>query len=77
MGAMAPRRRLVLAVAALLAASLAGCEATRFNERERLDPRTMSFDPHELRSTLRSHVLTPREGAVGGFAGSAGGCGCH
>lgn len=73
---MAHRRR-TLPLALILAALLASCEATRFNERERLDSRTMTFDARELRGTLRSHVLTPREGAVGGFSSSAGGCGCH
>jgi uncharacterized protein DUF4266 len=71
--------RLALALSlAALALSGAACTHVRFNQKERLADRTMMFDYDSTGAELRAHVLTPREGAVGGFTGSvgAGGCGC-
>ena len=65
----------LLLAAAVLAA--AGCARVPFNRRERLQDRDMTFDPDPLRVELEGHILQPREGATGCFAGGgAGGCGC-
>ena len=68
------------ALVALLLTSLgSGCVAVRFNELEGHRKRVMTGETqHALKSELRGHVLSPREGAVGGFSNvGAGGCGCH
>jgi hypothetical protein len=70
--------RLLLACALLLAAC--GCKTVRFNEQERLQTdRALAFDFDALDVEMRGRILTPREGALGGFTGSAGagGCGCN
>jgi hypothetical protein len=76
---MRPRSRLALAlfaVATLVAA--AGCRTTPFSELERVESLSMRFDTGSLRAELQSHVLSTREGAIGGFGPvGAGGCGCH
>ncbi len=57
--------------------STVGFKAVRFNERQRLDDRVMTFDHDELEAEMIGHVLAPREGSVGGFSAiGAGGCGC-
>lgn len=37
----------------------------------------MAPDGDGQREGLRQHVLSTREGAVGGFGGGGGGCGCN
>jgi hypothetical protein len=55
-----------------------GCTNVRFNEKERLANRAMYFDYDHIGAEMQGHILTPREGAIGGFyAVGAGGCGCN
>ena len=55
-----------------------GCTHVRFNEKERLADRTMIFDHDFVGAEMQGHILTPREGAIGGFYSvGAGGCGCN
>lgn len=67
---------------ALFAASIAtsvGCgrTAVRASEKEFLADQVMIFgnDPHETETV--DHVLTNREGAMGGHGATGGGCGCN
>jgi hypothetical protein len=56
---------------------MTGCAPVQFHEKERLNDRIMSFDADPFHAGMRQHMITPREGAIGGFAGvGAGGCSC-
>jgi hypothetical protein len=58
-------------------AVLEGCADVRFNEKERLNDRIMSFDDDSAAAEMRQHMITPREGTIGGFSSvGAGGCSC-
>jgi hypothetical protein len=54
-----------------------GCATTQPWQREYLAKPVMAVDPDEDRAALRQHVLSVREGAIGGFGGGGGGCGCN
>ncbi|MDX1734085.1 MAG: DUF4266 domain-containing protein [Halioglobus sp.] len=62
---------------AILVFATSACAPVRFNERERLSQPDMVFDSDPLQAEMRGHIYTPREAAIGGGAGDAGGCGCH
>jgi hypothetical protein len=62
---------------ALLTLLLAGCATTKPWQRETLASPEMAPDDDADRDALRHHVLSTREGAVGGFGGGGGGCGCN
>ncbi len=69
---------LIAAVSMTVVAVLAtGCARTKAYERETLAKPVMSPDGDTDREALRYHVLSTREGAVGGFGGGGGGCGCN
>ncbi len=71
-------RWLVVVVLAITASVLlGGCATTKPWEREDLADPTMSPDPDPDRAALHDHMLGTREGAVGGFGGAGGGCGCN
>jgi len=56
----------------------AGCTPVRTNQKQRLADPIMVFDSDAVHTEMMGHILTPREGAVGGFsAAGAGGCGCN
>jgi len=79
---MSPRstaERSLLLITLLLAGGFASsCRVVRFNERQRLDDPVMQFDSRRIGTELRGHILSPREGATGGFSSAgAGGCGCY
>ena len=57
-------------------ASLGGCATTRSWKREDLARPEMAVDGDDA-DGLRAHVLSTREGAVGGGGGGGGGCGCN
>ena len=63
----------------VIAAASIGCgrTAVRASEKEFLADQVMVFDnnPHETEAD--DHVLTNREGAVGGHGANGGGCGCN
>jgi hypothetical protein len=54
-----------------------GCATTRAWEREHLAKPIMQVDDDDSAAALREQVLGTREGAVGGFGGAGGGCGCN
>ena len=66
-----------LALLALLATIPAACKTVRPYERENLARPVMALDPEPGPFALQQHVLSTREGAVGGFGGGGGGCGCN
>lgn len=72
-----PRSRLLVLLLTVLLFS-ASCTRVRFNQKELLGDDMMVFDHDEMGSDLQNHVLTPREGSIGGFSSvGAGGCGCN
>jgi hypothetical protein len=72
-----PIPTLRLAAGLLLVLAASGCGA-RPNEKERLSDPIMQFDRDGVQTEMLGHIITPREGAVGGFsAAGAGGCGCN
>lgn len=77
--AMSPPRSRLLVVL-LLGAGVAtvGCTPVRANQKQRLADPIMVFDHDHVHTEMMGHILTPREGAIGGFsAAGAGGCGCN
>ena len=59
-----------------LAAASAGCVHVAPYERGTLAHPTMSADD-PYTTALAAHVEDVSEGAIGGFAGGGGGCGCN
>lgn len=59
------------------AALVTSCVRTKPYQRETLAREEMAADGDGEREALRHHVLSTREGAVGGFGGGGGGCGCN
>ena len=53
------------------------CAPVHFHQKGRLSDPIMRFDVDPLAAELHGHMITPREGAIGGFnAVNAGGCSC-
>ena len=73
----------VLAAAALLGATLAGCSVPKLEpwvkpyERERLADPVMKTSLNELPGRQQDHVYTVREGSRGATGVQGGGCGCN
>ena len=66
--------------AALLFGSLAGaagCAVVKPWEREYLADPIMQSDYNKEEKSVREHFLGTREGSVGSFGVSGGGCGCN
>jgi uncharacterized membrane protein len=73
-------RRLLagFALGAALALIAPACSTTAFYERERIADRAMQLDADGALVYFRNKIEAAREGAFGGFGGSAaGGCGCQ
>ena len=72
-----------LALLLLLGASLAseGCATSKWtvrpHQRELLADRIMQMDAEPQERAAEEHILSNREGAVGGTGTSGGGCGCN
>ncbi len=67
---------LILALLGTMALA-SGCSRTKPYQRGTLAKPEMAPDGDADREGLRHHVLSTREGAVGGFGGGGGGCGCN
>ena len=71
------------AILALAGAALAGggCSVSKWtvrpHQRELLDDRIMQLDAEAQERAAEEHILSNREGAVGGTGTSGGGCGCN
>jgi len=70
--------RLLLALA-LLCAGASGCRhgLVKAHQRELLADRIMKLDGEAQERTADEHVLSNREGAIGGTGTAGGGCGCN
>lgn len=77
-GPARPGRRVIVTVLATIFGVLAGCQTTRFYERQKLADRCMQLDHDGPTAYIRTKAEAAREGALGGFGRSpAGGCGCE
>jgi hypothetical protein len=55
-----------------------GCASTAFHQREKLNDRSMQFDPDGGLTYVRQKIEAAREGSLGGYGSAeAGGCGCQ
>jgi hypothetical protein len=68
-----------LFIAILLCAGslLSGCAGVQPWEREYLASPIMRLDADREQKGVREHFLATREGSVGSFGVSGGGCGCN
>ena len=74
---MHPAREVVgILVAALALGALSGCVHVAPYERGTLAHPTMTADD-PYKTPLAAHVEDVSEGAIGGFSGGGGGCGCN
>lgn len=62
---------------ALATAFLGGCADVQQVEKEFLADPIMQFDYNKEEIAVRDHFLGTREGSMGGFSVSGGGCGCN
>jgi len=75
------RRLSLLVLTVALAASGGGCAVSKWtvkpHQRELLADRIMQLDADAQERAAEEHILSNREGAVGGTGTSGGGCGCN
>lgn len=74
--------RLILGLAAIAVAATAamtGCGhvGVKAHQRELLADRIMKLDGNAQEQAADEHILSNREGAIGGTGTSGGGCGCN
>lgn len=70
-------RRLRAVIALALCVATAGCVTVRPEQREVLADPAMTFGSGGDAEAHEDHVLSNREGSIGGGASSGGGCGCN
>ncbi len=66
-----------LLAALIILAAFAGCARVQPWEREYLADPIMRPDFNKEEKAVREHTMATREGAVGSFGVSGGGCGCN
>jgi len=75
------RRAGALLVVSLAALAAGGCSTARWtvkpHQRELLADRIMQPDGDAQETAADDHILSNREGAIGGSGTSGGGCGCN
>jgi hypothetical protein len=75
------RGLLAAALVALVAFGGGGCSVSKWtvkpHQRELLADRIMQLDADGQERSAEEHILSNREGAVGGSGTSGGGCGCN
>ncbi|HVR64904.1 MAG TPA: DUF4266 domain-containing protein [Polyangia bacterium] len=54
-----------------------GCATVKPHQREYLADRIMKLDGNPQEQAADAHVLSNREGAIGGSGTAGGGCGCN
>ncbi len=64
-------------VAAALCVAATGCVTVRPEQREVLADPAMTFGAGGDAEAHEDHVLSNREGSIGGGASTGGGCGCN
>jgi hypothetical protein len=66
----------LLCVSCVSGCALVGKHVNAY-ERSNLSKDGMALVQNSQESALINHMLNAREGSVGGFGGSGGGCGCN
>jgi Domain of unknown function (DUF4266) len=70
-----------LLIVAALGLAAGGCAVSKWtvrpHQRELLADRIMQLDAEGQERAAEEHILSNREGAVGGNGTSGGGCGCN
>jgi hypothetical protein len=65
----------------LVGCGFGGCAASKWtvrpHQRELLADRIMKLDADPQERAAEEHILSNREGAIGGSGTSGGGCGCN
>lgn len=56
---------------------LAGCATVSPYEREYLSRPSMDVQREAREDAFKAHVFDAREGAMGGYGSTGGGCGCN
>jgi Domain of unknown function (DUF4266) len=73
--------KLGLLIVAAAALASGGCAASKWtvrpHQRELLADRIMQLDADAQERAAEDHILSNREGAIGGSGTSGGGCGCN
>lgn len=69
--------RLLLLAAALALSACGRAWLVKPHQRAYLADRIMRLDADRQERSARQHVLTYREGAIGGTGTAGGGCGCN
>jgi hypothetical protein len=71
----------VIPILAVACALFGGCSTAKWtvkpHQRELLADRIMQPDGDAQEAAAEDHVLSNREGAIGGSGTSGGGCGCN
>lgn len=71
------RKRVFILIMLLGVIAVSGCARVKPWEREYLADPIMQFDYNKEEKAVREHFLGTREGSVGSFGVSGGGCGCN
>jgi hypothetical protein len=70
-----------LTFALLAALFIGGCSVSKWtvrpHQRELLADRIMQLDAQQQERMAEEHILSNREGAIGGTGTAGGGCGCN
>lgn len=66
-----------VALGLFAAAALGGCATVSPYEREYLARPSMDVQREAHEDTFKAHVFDAREGAMGGYGSTGGGCGCN
>ena len=70
-----------LFAAVILLLVLSGCSFFQKRvssfERQTLSKRGMGLAEYPVEARSQQHMFNSREGSIGGFGGSGGGCGCN
>ncbi|MFT7625790.1 MAG: hypothetical protein ACI9WU_004981 [Myxococcota bacterium] len=74
---MLMHRSLTHVLILLAALLLMSCAPVRFNQKSRFSDPAMQLGANPLKAEMLGKIMTSREGAVGGFGSSVGGCGCN
>ncbi len=72
-----PKKPVLLAVLAVIAATQTGCETVKPWQRKTLADYTMRGDRDPMGESITDHIFFSREMATGGKGVGGGGCGCN